>query len=58
MNNIWSWIVSTFNSPEFFAIALFCMIGLWLTFFFIHYFPDVDAITDPVELLHGLRHAP
>ena len=33
-----SWIVATVGDPEFGMIALFCAVGLWLTFYFIHLF--------------------
>lgn len=33
-----SGIVTTVSNPEFGMIALFCAVGLWLTFYYLHYF--------------------
>ena len=49
MDKAWSWIVATVQSPEFLMVALFCAIGLWLTFYFIHYFPDYGAVAESLE---------
>ena len=38
------------SSPEFLAVALFCTVGLWLTAYFIHYFPDFGAMAVSLEI--------
>jgi hypothetical protein len=43
---IWSWIVATIKSPEFLMVVLFCAVGLWLTFYFIHYFPNYGEMVE------------
>lgn len=46
---IWGWTIGTIKNPEFKMVALFCAVGLWLTFDFIHRFPDFGAIVDLLE---------
>ena len=38
------------SSPEFLAVALFCTVGLWVTAYFIHYFPDFGAMAVSLEI--------
>lgn len=49
-DDVWAWIVATIKNPEFRMIVLFCSVGLWLTFYFIHRFPDFGEMVDPVVL--------
>jgi hypothetical protein len=51
MDKVWGWIAATIDNPEFFMIVLFCTIGLWLTFYFIHFFPDYGAMAEALETL-------
>lgn len=46
---IWAWAVATSNNPEFQMVALFCAIGLWLTFYFMHHFQDFGAAVNLLE---------
>jgi hypothetical protein len=48
---LWSWIVATVKNPEFLMVAVFCAVGLWLTFYFMHHFPDYGAMTEPFQVL-------
>jgi hypothetical protein len=43
LDKTWQWIVATVENPEFLMIVLFCTVGLWLTFYFINFFPDFGA---------------
>jgi len=45
-----SWIVATIKCPEFLMIVLFCTVGLWLTFYFMHSFPDFGGGADSLEV--------
>lgn len=38
-----SGIVATVSNPEFGMIALFCAVGLWLTFYYLHLFQSFAA---------------
>jgi hypothetical protein len=49
LDRVASWIGATLNSPEFLMVALFCATGLWLTAYFIHYFPDFGAMAESIE---------
>jgi hypothetical protein len=49
-DDVWAWIVATIKNPEFWMIVLFCLVGLWLTFLFIHRFPDFGEMVEPVVL--------
>jgi hypothetical protein len=40
LRSAWAWTVATLKDPEFQLIALFCTVGLWLTFYFTVRFPD------------------
>jgi hypothetical protein len=44
MDKAWQWTVATVENPEFLMVVLFCAVGLWMTFYFIHYFPDFGAL--------------
>lgn len=46
VGQIWAWTVATVKNTEFQIVALFCAVGLWLTFDFIHRFPDFAAMVD------------
>lgn len=48
-DKVWQWIAATITNPEFLAIVLFCAVGLWLTFYFMHYFPDFGATAVSLE---------
>jgi hypothetical protein len=37
VDEVRSWIVATITNPEFGMIALFCAVGLWLTFYFFQF---------------------
>lgn len=37
---VWEWTVATLKNPEFQMVAVFCAVGLWLTFYFMARFPD------------------
>jgi len=50
LDSVWSWFAATVKSPEFLMVALFCAVGLWLTFYFIHYFPDYGAMAETLEV--------
>jgi hypothetical protein len=45
----WKRLVAITENPEFLMIALFCTIGLWLTFYFIHFFPDYGAMAESLQ---------
>ena len=45
-NKVWAWIVATVENPEFLMVVLFCTVGLWLTFYFIHFFPDFGEMAE------------
>jgi hypothetical protein len=49
-DHVWPWIVATIKNPESWMIVLFCSVGLWLTFYFIHRFPDFGEMVDPLVL--------
>jgi len=49
MDKVWQRIVATIENPEFLMIVLFCAVGLWLTFYFLHYFPDYGAMVVSLE---------
>jgi hypothetical protein len=49
VESAWKWIVATIENPEFLMIALFCTVGLWLTFFLINFFPDFAAISESLQ---------
>jgi hypothetical protein len=36
---------ATIKSPEFLMVVLFSLVGLWLTFYFINFFPDYAAMS-------------
>jgi len=40
----WSWLVVVITEPNLMAVALFCAIGLLVTFNLILRFPDLGAI--------------
>jgi hypothetical protein len=46
----WAWTVATIKDPEFQMVVLFCAVGLWLTFCFMHDFSDFVQI-EPIALL-------
>lgn len=48
-DRVGSWIIATIRCPEFLMVTLFCAVGLWLTFYFLHYFPDFGAVTESLE---------
>jgi hypothetical protein len=50
LDRVGSWIIATIKCPEFLMVALFCAVGLWLTFYFMHYFPDFGAMTESLEV--------
>jgi hypothetical protein len=45
----WVWAVAGLKDPEFQLVALFCAVGLWLTFYFIVRFPGL-VVTEPIFL--------
>ena len=49
MDKVWQWIVVAIENPEFLMVVLFCAVGLWLSFYFIHYFPDYGAMIVSLE---------
>jgi hypothetical protein len=49
LDRAWSWIIATIKNPEFLAVTLFCAVGLWLTFYFMHYFPDYGAMSASLQ---------
>lgn len=50
LDKVGSWIIATIKSPEFLMVAFFCAVGLWLTFYFIHYFPEFGAMAEGLEV--------
>lgn len=50
LGRVGSWISATFESAEFLMVALFCAVGLWLTFCFIHYFPDFGTMAASLQV--------
>jgi hypothetical protein len=46
MDVLWEWIVATMENNEFLTVALFCSIGLCLTLYFMHFFPDFGAMAE------------
>jgi hypothetical protein len=44
-----AWIVATIKNPEFLMIALFCAVGLWLTFYFVHFVPEFGGMVESLE---------
>lgn len=49
VDKVWAWIVAAIENPEFLMIILFCTVGLWLTFYFIQFFPDYGAMAASLE---------
>lgn len=47
-NDVRARIIATIRNPEFWMIVLFFLVGLWLTFYFIHRFADFGEMVDPV----------
>jgi hypothetical protein len=45
----WSWIVEPIQNPEFVMVALFCTVGLWLTFYIMHLVPDFGQILGSLD---------
>ncbi len=52
IDDVWSWLVATVTNPEFGVIALFCAVGLWLTFYFLHAFPNFGGMAVSLGQLH------
>jgi hypothetical protein len=48
-DQVWAWIVATVKNPEFLMVVLFCTVGLWLTFYFIHFFPDFGEMAEALQ---------
>jgi hypothetical protein len=48
---VWERIVAIIENPEFLIVALFCAVGLWLTFYFVHFFPDYGAMVESLECM-------
>ncbi len=44
VSDAWTWIAATITNPELGMIALFCAVGLWLTFDFLHFSSDLPAL--------------
>lgn len=40
----------TVTNPELAMIALFCAVGLWLSFYFIHFFPDFGELATSLAI--------
>jgi hypothetical protein len=51
LENALSWMVRTIASPEFLMILLFSALGLWLTIYFVKFFPDFGAIAETLMTL-------
>jgi hypothetical protein len=49
VSEVWSWIATAVTNPELGMIALFCAVGLWLTFLFIHLSPDFGAMAEALQ---------
>lgn len=47
---VWAWAIATITNPEFCMVALFCAVGLWMTFYFMHRFPNSGDL-EPIFLL-------
>jgi hypothetical protein len=42
----WSWSLTTLTNPEFGMIALFCAVGLWLTFHGLHFLSNSGGMVE------------
>ena len=42
----WSWSLTTLTNPEFGMIALLCAVGLWLTFYGLHFLSNSGGMVD------------
>ena len=51
LGRVGAWINATLNSPDFLMVALFCTVGLCLTLYFLHYFPDFGAVAESLQTI-------
>jgi hypothetical protein len=42
----WSWSLTTLTNPEFGMIALLCAVGLWLTFYGLHFLSNSGGMVE------------
>ena len=49
LGRVGSWINAALNCPDFLMVALFCTVGLCLTLYFLHYFPDFGAVAEALQ---------
>ncbi len=46
IDDVWSCSLATLANPEFGMIALFCAVGLWLTFYGLHFLSNSGGMVE------------